>query len=221
MISDGLAVEFAVREDDCPAAAITGRVGASVTCSPPPQLRLDGNVLLRLETRTDGPAVAEALDRAEDTSHVFLTESDRGHTVRCLSMEPCVLHTLTNAGFLPETVRYDEGVGRFSGAVVGRDVLRNVLLATGEAVGVSVVNIQNIDPEDEPVRTVPSRGWSLTPAQEDALRTGHDLGYFAVPKAVTAAEVADEMDLSKSAYLQRVQRAQAALFDQIFETGTD
>jgi predicted DNA binding protein len=42
------------------------------------------------------------------------------------------------------------------------------------------------------------------------------MGYFAVPRESTATEVADEIGISKSAFLERLRRGQAGLFRQLF-----
>lgn len=214
MIEDGLAVEFNVTDDNCPLAAATAATGTSIECTPPPQLRTDGNVLLRQTLKTDGKALAEELDEDGRISHVFLTANDNHATIRCLSADPCVLHTLTNAGFLPEEVQYSNGEGRFSGAVIGREILENVLRAAGKAVGVRVLNIYQID-EDH----ASSAGrWNLTPPQHEALRVGHEMGYFRAPREASAEDVAAELDIGKSAYLQRIRRAQRSLVAQIFSS---
>ena len=51
----------------------------------------------------------------------------------------------------------------------------------------------------------------LTPAQEAALRTALETGYFSVPRDATASEVAAELEISKSAFLERLRRGQESL----------
>ena len=123
MISNGLTVGFQVTEDDSPLKRATERTETDVHCCPPPQLRRDGNVLLRFRTRDDGEAIAEYLLGDDRVSHVFHSSEGTQDGVRCLSEKPSSLHTLTNAGFLPTTIRYVDGTGFFRGEVVGRDVL--------------------------------------------------------------------------------------------------
>jgi predicted DNA binding protein len=61
-----------------------------------------------------------------------------------------------------------------------------------------------------------SRRWSFTAAQEAALRAALSAGYFEVPRAATATEVADELGISKSAFLERLRRGLATLLEQVF-----
>lgn len=219
MISDGLTVGFHVTEDDSPLERATGRTSTTVDCIPPPQLRYDGNVLIRVHIRDTGDSLAEVLHEDERTSHVFHSQSHEGSTIRCLSSEPSSLHALTNAGFLPTTVRYSDGTGFFRGEVVGRDVLKNVLQAAGSTVGVRVSDIYHIDPDGDSVfpDSESPQGWDLTPAQEEALETAYRLGYFEIPREATSADIATELGISESAYLQRMQRAERRVVEKIFD----
>jgi predicted DNA binding protein len=45
------------------------------------------------------------------------------------------------------------------------------------------------------------------------------MGYFSVPRETTASEVAAELGISKSAFLERLRRGQDGLFAQVFELG--
>lgn len=219
MISDGLTVGFHVTEDDSPLERATNRTSTTVDCIPPPQLRYDGNVLIRVHTRDAGGTFAEALHDDERASHVFHSRSQNSSTIRCLSSEPSSLHALTNAGFLPTTVRYSEGTGFFRGEVVGRDVLKNVLQAAGSTVGVRVSDIYHIDPDDDTVfpDSESPRGWDLTPAQEEALETAYRMGYFEIPRDSTTADIAAELGISESACLQRMHRAERRVIEKIFD----
>jgi predicted DNA binding protein len=53
--------------------------------------------------------------------------------------------------------------------------------------------------------------WGVTPAQADALQTALDMGYFAVPRDADASDVAAELGVSKSAFLERLRRGQERL----------
>jgi predicted DNA binding protein len=57
--------------------------------------------------------------------------------------------------------------------------------------------------------------WNLTPRQEEALRTALAMGYFSVPKDATADEVAAELGIGASAFLERLRRGQASLLSQV------
>lgn len=206
MIPECLYVEFGVHGDDCPLADATRETGASVDARPP-QLRPDGNALLQFST-ADGDGLAAALDADDRIRYLHVARSDGRHTYRCLSKHPCVVHRLTNAGLLTDTLHYRDGDARFTGAVVGHDVLHEVLEAAGDAVGVT---LERTYPIGEQTDAAVADRWGLTPAQGEALQTAFDLGYFAVPRDADASDVAAELGISKSAFLERLRRGLSRL----------
>lgn len=209
MISECLVVEFRVTGDECPLAEATRETGGTVDARPP-LLRGDNNSLLYFSTPETG--IGRVLDADSRIRYLHASQSDGRHTYRCLSKQPCIVHDLIDAGFLVESLRFEDGTERHVGAVVGHDVLNGVLEAAGEAVGVS---LERISPLGEDSADPVAQRWDLTPAQEEAVRTAHRLGYFNVPRSVTASDVADELGISKSAFLERLRRAQSGLFAQI------
>lgn len=211
MIEECLAVEFDVSGDDCPLAAATRETSIAVECDPP-QLRDDDNVLLHFTAPPDDEFAA-TLDADDRIRYLHRSRGDGRDTYRCLSKRPCVVHRLTDAGFMAETLTYRDGEERHTGAVVGNDVLQGVMSAAGDAVGVRLRRVYPVGPESP---TAEGR-WDVTPAQAEAIRTALAMGYFAVPKEATAAEVAAEVGISKTAFLERLRRGQAGLLGQVFD----
>ncbi|QLG26738.1 helix-turn-helix domain-containing protein [Halorarum halophilum] len=209
MIDECLVVEVRVTGDDCPLAAATRATGTRVEAEPP-LLRRDGNALLRFSAPR-GEDLAGALDADEHVRYLHRSRGDGRDRYRCLSMHACVVHDLIDAGFMAESLTYAEGEGRFEGAVVGREVLRGVMEAAGEAVGVTLERVYPLGPQSGDA----AGRWDVTPAQEAALRAAMAAGYFSVPKGATAQQVADHLDISKSAFLERLRRGQATLFAQV------
>lgn len=212
MIDECLVVEIRVDGDGCPLAAATEATAASVEARVP-LLRHDGNALLRFSSARPDDDLAATLDADERIRYLHRTVGPDRSTYRCLSLAPCILHDLTDAGLLLESVRYDAGQEFLSGSVVGSTILEGVLEAAGDAVGVTV---ERIHPLGDGTRGDAASPWDLTPAQEEALRVAHEAGYFGVPKGATAAEVAEHLGISKSAFLERLRRGQSALFDGAF-----
>lgn len=213
MIEECLVVEFRVTGDDCPLARATREVEATLDCRPP-QARRDGNALLRFSVRGESEALCERLDTAEDIRYLHVSHTDGTANVRCLSKRPCVIHRLVDAGFMVESVQYRDGVETYVGAVVGHDVLRGVLEAAGETVGVTLERVSPLGTTDD---TPVARRWDLTPAQEAALETALEMGYFEIPRNATASEVSAALGIGKSAFLERLRRGQTALFSQLFD----
>lgn len=211
MIDECLVAEFRIEGDDCPLAKATAQVDIEIDASAP-QLRADGNVLLHFSAPPNDQLSA-VLDADDDIRYLHATRGEKSYTYRCLSKHPCVVHRLVNEGFLVESMRYHDGGATMSGAVVGYDVLRNVMEKAGQTVGIQLQRVYPLHSEDEePSR----RGRDLTPAQAESIRIAHEMGYFEIPKAVTAAEVAAELGISKTAFLERLRRGQSSLFSSVF-----
>jgi predicted DNA binding protein len=211
MIAECLVVEFRVTGDDCPVAEASRETGTTVDARPPLR-RDDGNALLHFSTPDD--AVGDHLDTHEAIRYLHASRSDGRTNYRCLAKRRCVVHELIDEGFLVDSLQFRAGTERHVGAVVGHDVLQGVLEAAGATVGVSIERISPLGDEEE---GSVARRWDFTPAQASAVETAYEMGYFEVPRAVTASEVATALGISKSAFLERLRRAQAALFGQILE----
>lgn len=211
MIDECLVVEFRVTGDDCPLAEASAAAELTAECQPP-QSRDDGNVLLRFGAPESDEFSAE-LDADSRIRYLHRSAGEDRDEYRCLSKHPCVVHELTDAGFMAETLTYRSGEERYTGAVVGYDVLQGVLEAAGSTVGVTLERVYPLGPEGE---TSTTGRWDVTTAQERAIRTALELGYFSVPRQATASDVAAALGISKSAFLERLRRGQAGLFTQLF-----
>lgn len=211
MIDECLVVEFQVNDDNCPLAAATRAAGVDVDAQPP-QLRADGYALVRF-TAPASEEFAAVLDADDRIRYLHLSQVDGRQNGRCLSKHPCVVHDLISAGFMVESLRYRNGSAVFTGAVVGHEVLKGVLNTAGETVGVTLQRAYPLHAEEE--GTV-AQQWDLTPRQEEALRAAVERDYFAVPRGATAADVAQDLDISKSAFIERIHRGEHALFAQVF-----
>lgn len=217
MIEECLVVEIRVDGDACPLADATSATGATVEAAPP-LLRTDGNALLRFTVGLEGEGdLASVLADDDRIRYLHRASGAEVATYRCLSLDPCVVHELTDAGLLVEAITYRDGEEYLTGSVVGIEVLEGVLAAAGDAVG---MHIERINPLGAEVTGSPERHWDLTPAQEAALLAAFDLGYFEVPKDATATAVADHLNISKSAFLERLRRGQRSLVGQALSTGS-
>ncbi|AFK21500.1 transcriptional regulator (plasmid) [Haloferax mediterranei ATCC 33500] len=211
MIEECLVAEFRIDGDDCPLARATEEVPATVDAAAP-QLRADGNVLLHFSASSDD-RLAATLDADDDIRYLHVTRGDDAHTYRCLSKHPCVVHELVDVGFLVESMEYNDGGATMRGAVVGYDVLRGVMEKAGHTVGIQLQRVYPLRSDETPPV---GRAWDLTPAQEESLRVAVEMGYFELPRTITAEDVADELGISKSAFLERLRRAQQSLFGTLF-----
>lgn len=211
MREDCLTVEFEIQGDDCPLAEATRATGTKVEALPP-QLRYDGNVLLQFSAPADED-LAAVLDADDRLRYLHVATGGPRDTFRCLSKHPCVVHELVSTGCIVESLTYEAGRARVDGAVVGRDVLAMVMERAGETVGVTLRQVSVLEREAEPS---PGQGADLTPKQEACLRAAVEMGYFEIPRAADASDVAEALGISKSAFLERLRRAQRTLFERLY-----
>jgi predicted DNA binding protein len=213
MIEECLLVELAVTGDGCPLADATRAVGVTVE-SRPPQLRADGAALLGFSAPDDDDRLARTLDDDGRVRSLHRARTEGRANFRCLSEQPCVVHDLVSAGLLIEGLSYRRGNARVRGTVVGYDALEAVMDRAGEAVGVRLRRVSPLGgEEDSPV----AARWDLTPRQEEALRAAYAAGYFQVPREANAGEVAAELGIGKSAFLERLRRAERSLFAELLD----
>jgi len=211
MIDECLMTEFRIEGDDCPLADATRHLEETVDAAPP-LLRDDGNVLLRFSSSC-GDDLTATLDDDDRVRYLYQAQSDGRYNYRCLSLHRCVVHELISTGFMVESLTYQNGNAILSGAVIGNDILKDVLETAGQTVGIQLKRVYSMRPDnDEAV----AKQWDITPAQEASLRYALRMGYFQVPRQATAQEVADALEISKTAFLERLRRAQEGLFSELF-----
>jgi predicted DNA binding protein len=211
MIDECLVAEFRIDGDDCPLARATKHVPVTIEATAP-QLRADGNVLLHFSSTADD-RLPSVLDEDETIRYLHVTRDDDAYTYRCLSKHPCVVHELVDVGFLVESMEYSDGGATMRGAVVGNEVLRGVMEKAGQTVGIQLQRVYPLRSDEE---SSLGRVWDLTPAQEESLEVAFEMGYFDLPRKITADDVADELGISKSAFLERLRRGQRSLFGVLF-----
>lgn len=214
MINECLMTEFRIEGDDCPLADASRATSAVVDVAPP-LMRDDGNVLLRFSSAPNDE-LTDYLDEDDRIRYLYQSHDGDRYNYRCLSLHPCVVHELVSAGFMVESLTYQNGNAILTGAVVGHEVMRAVMETAGETVGVKLERVYALRAEEE---NSIAKQWDLTPAQEESLRYAVEMGYFTVPRGATADDVAAEMGISKSAFIERLHRAQHALFSQLFREG--
>ena len=211
MIEECLVVEFEVEGDDCPLAAATRAVDVRIDARPP-QLLDDGYVLLHFSAPSNQELRGQ-LDNDDRIRYLHVADGGQQDTYRCLSKHPCVVHELVSSGCIIESLQYEGGHALVTGAVVGREVLKGVMERAGETVGVKLRRAYQLQRENE---ATPTQQWDITPKQEVCIRVALEMGYFSIPREATAGEVAAELGISKSAFLERLHRAERTLFRQLF-----
>jgi predicted DNA binding protein len=77
---------------------------------------------------------------------------------------------------------------------------------------VSVRRVTDTEAFEDPSETV-------THPQREALRTAYEMGYFAVPRKASLADVADELDVSKTSVSERLRRGHARIVESYLYDG--
>lgn len=211
MIEACLAVEIRVRNDGCPLAEAAEATGVKIDAQPP-QRRSDGYDLLRFDAFRS-KQLTDVLDDDDRISYLHVSRTDGRNRYRCLSRAPCVVHALIDRGLIVEGLHYGQRATTVSGSVVGREVLQGVMAAAGETVGVKLTRVYPLKAE---AREEPGRRWNFTPAQEECIQTALEMGYFEIPRKTSSEAVAAELGIGKSAFLERLRRGEAALFEGVF-----
>jgi predicted DNA binding protein len=215
MIEKALVVEFSVAGNDCPVVEATNDHDVVVDETPPAH-RDDGRTLLHFHAEGEVGDYVGELDDEADIDYLQVAESTDVAQCRCLLHDGCVLRELTTAGFMPHEIRIVDGVERFRGSVVGRDILREVIQTAQELGNVNLERVAEVTGGElagnELDTTIES---SLTKQQREALVAALENGYFSVPRDTTATEVADQLGISKSSFLGRLKRAQQTVFEQL------
>lgn len=211
MIEECLEVTFQVESDDCPLSEASEGIGTAIEAQPP-QLRADGNALLKFSA-PKSEDLGRTLDGDDRLKFLHRAESDDYDIYRCLSKQPCVVHDLVDAGFLADSLEYRNGRAVFSGAIVDREVLKNVIDRPEDGVP---VRLRHLSPIGREASEDVHRPRNLTSRQEECLRVAAEMGYFSLPREVNAEEVAAELGISKSSFLERLQRAEREIFEESF-----
>lgn len=211
MIDECLGVTFEVEDDDCPLAEASERVGTTIEASPP-QLRSDGNALLKFSVQK-GEETRAALDEDDRVTFLHRAESGEYDVYRCLSRQPCVVHDLVDGGFLADSLEYYNGRAVFSGAIVDREVLKDVIDCPEAAVN---VRLRHLSPIVGEAKEEVERLRNMTSRQEECVRVAVEMGYFSIPREVNAEDVAEELGISKSSFLERLRRAEREIFEESF-----
>lgn len=219
MDAEYVIVELAITGAGCPLVEAT-REHDVVVDEHVPALRADGTPMVHFDAEGDVEAMAASFENHEAVSDVQFTETGGIGTCRASLEGECLLAPLIDAGFKPHEIRLVDGVERLWGAVPSRERLADVIAVAREHGSVRLERATTMSeapaaggmPRDRPDAR-------LTKRQREALLAATEMGYFEIPRRTNATEVAEELDISKSAFLDRLKRAQASLFEGLFSDG--
>jgi predicted DNA binding protein len=101
--------------------------------------------------------------------------------------------------------------------IADRSTLRKVI-EEYSSMGPSVQTITIIDPENDRSEPLSIEVGHLTDKQWEALRVAHTKGHYSSPRVGHLDEIAEELDISKSAVSQRLRAAESKIIPAILGT---
>ena len=204
----GIHVQLAVDGiDACPATALSREVTVE-------SIAVGG--------RGAGGAVGEATvtgsvedGTAEDVEAVFTDGSQSVYRFESDGDCPCT--RLPAHGCPIRDVRAEAGTLHLSFIAPSVETVRTIVADLRPCCEtVQVRRLTRSTPDDERTLMVVDRS-AFTDRQYEVLRTAHEMGYFARPKAATAAEVAAALDISSGTFSEHLAATQTKLLDQLLE----
>lgn len=101
--------------------------------------------------------------------------------------------------------------------IADRSTLREII-EEYQSMGPNVQTITIIDPENDRSKPLSIEVGHLTEKQWEALRVAHEKGHYSSPRGGHLEEIANELDISKSAVSQRLRAAESKIIPAILGT---
>ncbi len=131
--------------------------------------------------------------------------------------DDCLCYAFQQFGCVPHVQRVEEGTMLVTTYVDDREVIRELIGDLEEMIGhVRLVRLAVVE-GPEATEQVTFDLSSLTPKQRQGLELAVVRGYFDDDRDIGLGDLADELDISKSALSQRLRTAQAKLVKDVFE----
>ena len=171
----------------------------------------------------DGETVTEEVtlpaDADPDGMEELFSDGERGvFRFERSAGQACACEIIERHGAPIHDVRSEDGTLRLTFHVAEVDTLRELVATLREAVGdVSLVRLTAAPSPDEERNLVLVDRAALTDRQHEVLETAHELGYFDRPKGANATELAEELGVSRSTFLEHLSAAQSKLLDGVLD----
>ena len=131
--------------------------------------------------------------------------------------DDCLCYAFQQFGCVPHVQRVEEGTMLVTTYVDDREVIRELIGDLEEMIGhVRLVRLAVVE-GPEATEQVTFDLSSLTPKPRQGLELAVVRGYFDDDRDIGLGDLADELDISKSALSQRLRTAQAKLVKDVFE----
>jgi hypothetical protein len=135
--------------------------------------------------------------------------------------DDCLCRVFQEFGYVPHVRRVEAGSAIVTSYVDDRDAVREIITALREILDrVRLVRLAVVTGPDSTEQATVDLS-ALTPKQREGVELAVVRGYFDADADVSLGELADELDISKSALSQRLRAAQAKLVTDAFEAVDD
>lgn len=204
----GIVAELHLDHDRLPLQP-TLRSGDDLTVVPEYRAQRNGRVYQFVSiTRDDGGSLQSALERDPTVRNPVLVDRGVDHDVYRVELTE---ETITLSGMIADQGgRIQDAKGTKTAWVFQlRFPSRDALVGFNDEcksldVSVQVTHLRSAESEEQPLL-------GLTEKQQELLTVAYEEGYFEVPRGISQDELADRLDVSKSAISQRLRRAMTEL----------
>ena len=219
----GIRAEIAVESPpDCPAATASEATGATATSitksvpTDPTETVTEEFVLDEGSVDPAGPQTGAEESRNTDLDEgfqeVFSYGSERVYRFERSQDRTCFCECIEQFGCPVRDVHSRDGSLTVSFHAPDVDTLRSVVARLDERwSNVSVRRLVRSDADRDGSDLVLVDRGELTTRQREVLETAHEMGYFEYPKRANAGEVADELGIDDSTFVEHLSAAQGKL----------
>ncbi|MGM0398011.1 MAG: helix-turn-helix domain-containing protein [Halobacteriota archaeon] len=169
-----------------------------------------------------GPAaagVSGSVQLVTDSCHVSLSTAggDVAEEVRTYATdvdEDCICPSFCRPGCVPEAIAVDDGSLAIGAYADSRETLAEVMAQVRE--NASHVRLRRLTTASPPTsadewRHEAMEPVTLTEKQREAVQTAVEMGYYATPRSVSLADLADRLGVTRSAISQRLTAVETKL----------
>jgi predicted DNA binding protein len=148
--------------------------------------------------------------------------SDTIHRLTLLALEPYpfILSVVLRHEAIPNRIIFRDGYFHVVLSAQNWDQFQSLATEIRDKMGgFELISVNQIDQPGEPLGTgqlSETLTTKLTNNQIEVLETAYSMGYFEVPREVTATDISERLKIAQSTFSERLRKAENSLFELIF-----